>query len=246
MYRTGDIVRRRTDGNIEFVGRVDDQVKIRGFRVEPNEVQALIVQHPSVRNALVLAMTDFMGTKHLVAYIVPENTAKFSEEVVRKYIENRLPEFMHPSFYLKLGAIPLKVNGKADRDALPSPWGLSGQLREDDFASALELSIARLWFAVLGSIVIKRDLNVFESGAKSIHALRVHQRLQLVVQKQFPITALFEFPTIRSLAEYLESDIERDDAVDVDKENQFNTVRSRARRQADSLVRMQSRMKAKR
>jgi len=245
MYRTGDIVRRRSDGNIEFIGRVDDQVKIRGFRVEPSEVQTLIVQHPSVRNALVLAMTDFVGTKHLVAYIVPKDAANYNEEAVRKSIENRLPEYMHPSFYLKLEAIPLKVNGKADREALPSPWGLSGQLREDDFVGSLELSIARLWFAVLGSVVIKRDLNVFESGAKSIHALRVHQRLQSLLNKQFPITALFEYPTIQSLAVYLGSDRVMDDATDMEKESAFNAVKSRARKQADSLARIQSRMKTR-
>lgn len=245
MYGTGDIVRRRTDGNIEFVGRVDDQVKIRGFRVEPNEVQALIIQHPSVRNALVLAMTDFVGTKHLVAYIVPENETHYNEEAVRKSIEDRLPEYMQPSFYLKLASIPLKVNGKTDREALPSPWGLGGQLREDDYASSLELSIARLWFAVLGSVVIKRDLNVFESGAKSIHALRVHQRLQLLLNKQFPFTALFEFPTIQSLAVYLGSERDVDDVVDKEQESAFDAVKIRARKQADSLARLQSRKKAR-
>ena len=236
MYKTGDLVRRRPDGVVEFLGRVDDQVKIRGFRIEPAEIQAVLMQHPSVRVALVLPQADPAGEKHLIAYVVPAERSGFDEDELRILAEQRLPEFMRPSFYLDLEAIPLNVSGKVDRRALPLPWGSRTELREGDYSTETERLVARVWFDVLGGRSIGREQNFFEAGARSLHAVRVHARLQGILSKRFAITALFQFPTIRSLATHLGG--EADKSVET-----ASLVRSRAKRQAEVMARKQVLMK---
>jgi amino acid adenylation domain-containing protein len=232
MYKTGDLVRRRPNGVVEFLGRVDDQVKIRGFRIEPAEIQAVLTQHPSVRVALVLPQADPSGEKHLIAYVVPAERSRFDEGELRILAEQRLPEFMRPSFYLSLAAIPLNVNGKVDRRALPLPWGSRTEMREGDYSTETERLIARVWFDVLGGRSIGREQNFFEAGARSLHAVRVHARLQGILSKRFAITALFQYPTIRSLAMHLSG--ENDKSVET-----ASMVRSRARRQVEAMARQQ-------
>jgi amino acid adenylation domain-containing protein len=236
MYKTGDLVRRRPDGVVEFLGRVDDQVKIRGFRIEPAEVQTVLTQHSSVRAALVLPQTDPAGEKHLVAYVVPAERSRFDENELRIFAEQRLPEFMRPSFYLSLVAIPLNVNGKVDRHALPLPWGSRTEMREGDYSTETERLIARVWFDVLGGRSIGREQNFFEAGARSLHAVRVHARLQGILSKRFAITELFQYPTIRSLAAHLSGGTDK--SVET-----ASIVKSRARRQVEAIARQQVLMK---
>ena len=121
LYKTGDLVRYLPDGNLEFVGRIDNQVKVRGFRIELGEIENILVRHPGIREAAVLAREDSPEDKRLVAYIVPRPKLDLTTDRLRSYLKDQLPEYMIPSAFVLLGDLPLTPNGKIDRKALPIP-----------------------------------------------------------------------------------------------------------------------------
>jgi amino acid adenylation domain-containing protein/non-ribosomal peptide synthase protein (TIGR01720 family) len=212
LYRTGDLARFLPDGNIEFLGRIDNQVKLRGFRIELGEIEAVLSQHPSLREAVVLACESAEGNKRLVAYVIPEAGHAPSGSELRGFLKEKLPAYMVPSVFVTLDEWPLLPNGKIDRRALPAP----GQTRPESSAQAgdrpsgrvaprtpLEQLLARLWQAVLRIEKIGIYDNFFELGGDSIQAAVFINRLQEELGAVVPVKSIFLAPQIASLANYL-------------------------------------------
>jgi amino acid adenylation domain-containing protein len=178
LFRTGDRARYRADGAIEYVGRVDSQVKIRGSRVEPGEVEAVLDQHPNIRDVVVVADRDRQEESRLVAYVVSAEGATASPTELRTFLRERLPEFMIPSAFVNLDALPLTPNGKVDRLALPSP---EGPTIDDDFEppkTPMEITIAEIWQEALEIQRVGRHDNFFDLGGHSLMAMKVNAKLQ--------------------------------------------------------------------
>jgi amino acid adenylation domain-containing protein len=203
LYRTGDLVRYRATGEIEFIGRIDNQVKVRGFRIELGEIEAALLTHPGVREAVVVARKD-SGDKHLAAYLVPRN-GDLSDAEVRDFIKQRLPDYMVPSVFVTLAALPLSPVGKVDRRALPAPHEFHREAKKGFVAaeSEIELKLIRIWERVLDVRPIGTDENFFELGGHSLLAVRLFAEIERDFGKNLPLAMLFQTPTVRQLANAL-------------------------------------------
>ncbi|NOX38151.1 MAG: amino acid adenylation domain-containing protein [Calditrichaeota bacterium] len=203
MYRTGDLCRLQ-NGQIVFVGRVDKQVKIRGFRIEPGEIEAVVRQHPGVRDALVEVHTDARGTRRLVCYWIRSAEAgELSSTELRQFLQNKLPDYMVPAFFMELEAFPLTAHGKIDRRALPEPRLDRSQLGEEYLAprNEIEKTLVDIWKEVLGVEQIGVRDNFFELGGDSISSIRVISLANQAGLKLQP-RHIFMAPTIEGLARY--------------------------------------------
>ncbi|MEU8502456.1 amino acid adenylation domain-containing protein, partial [Streptomyces lavendulae] len=200
MYRTGDLVRWNRDGELVFVGRADDQVKIRGFRVEPGEVEAVLGSHPDVSRAVVVAR-DSAGGKQLVAYAAGNDGILPDGQELRGFLAARLPEFMVPAAVVTLTDIPLTVNGKLDRRALPEPQFTSDTHRAP--RNLHEEILAQLFAEVLEISQVGIDDGFFTLGGHSLLATRLTSRIRSVLGIEIPIRTVFENPTVASLAPQL-------------------------------------------
>ncbi|HEY3854000.1 MAG TPA: amino acid adenylation domain-containing protein [Verrucomicrobiae bacterium] len=202
LYRTGDLVRWLSDGNIEFLGRKDDQVKIRGFRVEPGEIEAALVGHEAVREALVIARPDFSGTKQLIAYVVLHSNVKISSQQLRDFLAIQLPAYMVPSHIVTLDKLPLTLNGKVDRNALPSPEQVSRQDEQIVVAPSneTETRLLEIWREILQHENMGIHGNFFQLGGHSLLATQIISRIARVFQVELPVRVIFETPTIAGLA----------------------------------------------
>ncbi|MFF0161141.1 amino acid adenylation domain-containing protein [Streptomyces sp. NPDC005263] len=204
LYRTGDLVRWLPGGDVEFLGRCDHQVKIRGYRVEPGEAQAVLAEHPGVREAAVVAHTDEAGTVRLAGYYVPACNPEGGAELAA-YCAELLPDYLVPSSFTALEALPLNANGKLDRAALPDPRARAQEAESgDEPESALQERIAEIWTELLGTRVGVRD-NFFHSGGNSILAIRLIAAIQSEFEIALPIREIFEHPTVAGLADAVES-----------------------------------------
>ncbi|MFJ4243824.1 amino acid adenylation domain-containing protein, partial [Streptomyces iakyrus] len=207
LYRSGDRARLLPDGTLEYLGRADKQIKVRGFRIEPGEIEALLAAHPAVLSAVVTASGD--GTdRRLVAYLVPAaHTAGVPDAgELRAHLRRELPDYMVPSAFVELAALPLTANGKLDRAALPQPEPVHATAA--DFAAPAgptEELLARIWSEVLGVDRIGADDNFFEVGGHSLLATQVVSRIREAFRADVPLSALFDRPTVRELAPVLES-----------------------------------------
>lgn len=206
LYKTGDLARYLPDGTIEFIGRIDHQVKIRGFRIELGEIEAVLIQHPEVKQAVVIAREDNPGDNRLVAYIVPAGET-LQATSLRQFLKENLPDYMIPSVLIMLEAIPLKTNGKIDRRALPAPDINRPDLDSNFVAprTSVEQAIANIWTQVLGVQKIVLHDNFFELGGHSLLATQVVSRLREAFQVELPLRCLFESPTIAGLSEEVEN-----------------------------------------
>lgn len=199
LYKTGDIVRYLSDGNIEFQGRADFQVKIRGFRIELGEIESVLEKHPAVAQAVVTAR-EVEGVKRLAGYIVVVSDAVTAADL-RRHVKSALPEYMAPSDFVFLKSFPLTPNGKVDRRALPEPE-LTGEETSEDFVAPHdenEAAMAKLWEQVLGRKPIGIRDNFFELGGHSLLAIRLTRQIEKRFGKKLTITALLQAPTVESL-----------------------------------------------
>jgi amino acid adenylation domain-containing protein len=208
LYHSGDLVRYRPDGNLEFLGRVDDQVKIRGFRIEPGEVEATLAEHPAVRRSVVVAREDKPGDKRLVAYyVVSERGQDPTTSELRAFMKAKVPEYMVPSAFVGLEAFPLTPNGKVDRHSLPAP-GLSDIRAENAYAeprTPVEGQLVEIWEEVLGLERVGIHEDFFELEGHSLLATRVVSRLRDALGVELPLRYLFETPTVADLAKRIEA-----------------------------------------
>ena len=215
LYKTGDLVRYRPDGNLEFLGRLDDQTKVRGFRVEPGEIEAALRQHAAVRENVVVARENGQGSHHLVAYVVAAHEPAPTVSELRGFLEEKLPEYMVPSAFVLLDVMPLTPHGKVDRRALPAPDGTRPELNKPFVAprTPTEKLLAEIWAQVLGVEPIGVQDNFFDLGGHSLLATQIMFRLRDTFQAEISLRTLFEKPTIEDLAlaveEILLDEIER-------------------------------------
>ncbi|CRM66399.1 non-ribosomal peptide synthetase [Pseudomonas sp. 58 R 12] len=207
LYRTGDLARRRSDGVLEYVGRVDHQVKIRGYRIELGEIEARLHEQPEIRDAAV-GVQEGVNGKHLVGYLVAADEALNPSERldrIKQRLRAELPEYMVPLHWLWLDRLPHNANGKLDRNALPALE--IGQLHNQDYLAPrneLETTLAAIWAEVLKVERVGVQDNFFELGGHSLLATQIASRVQKTLQRDVPLRAMFECSTVAELAEYIE------------------------------------------
>ncbi len=205
FYRTGDLARWLEDGTVEFIGRVDEQVKIRGFRIEPGEIESRLLMHPDVKDTVVAVRDDKQGNKYLCAYIVPVETGKWDEPGLKEFLARQLPGYMVPAFFARLETLPLTSSGKIDKTALPEP-DAAGEYAYAPPANRVEEHLVRLWAEVLelepGKI--GADRGFFALGGHSLIAAVMLEKVREELGVTIPLTRIFQVPTIRGLAQYIE------------------------------------------
>jgi len=205
LYRTGDLARRFPDGGVELLGRVDHQVKIRGFRIELGEIESILLQFPKVREAVVVAREDTPAGRRLAAYVTTYRQTTVSLNELRRFLREKLPDYMVPAAFVVLDKLPLTPNGKVDRRALPAPE--QDRLKSDTAFAApragLEQTVAAIWEEVLSLKNPGADDNFFDLGGHSLQVVQVQNKLRDRLGAELPVIKLFEYPTIRALAGYL-------------------------------------------
>ncbi len=210
LYRTGDLARYRAKGKLEFLGRLDTQVKLRGFRVELGEIETVLSQHEQVAQSVVMIREDRPGDRRLVAYLVPEEGNRLSPKELRRFLQLSLPDYMVPSAFVTLEAMPLTSNKKVDRRALPPPDYFesepAGRLIESQ--NPVEEMLVAIWAKVLGLERVGLHDNFFELGGHSLLATQVVSRIRKAFRVDLSLRALFESTTVVGLAKKLEEVIQ--------------------------------------
>jgi len=197
LYRTGDRVRYRPDGHLEFLGRLDDQVKLRGYRIELGEIEAVLTQHPLVQEVAVTVYEDQPGHKQLVAYVVLAATA--TVEGLREFLDERLPDYMVPAAFVVLEQLPLTANGKIDRRSLPAPERSCCGSETPEPQTLIEQTLAQIWADVLGLDQVGVHDNFFHLGGDSILSIQVIAKANQAGLRLTP-KQLFQHQTIAELA----------------------------------------------
>ncbi len=206
LYRTGDIVRYLTDGNIDFIGREDHQVKLRGLRIELKEIEHQLLEHPDVTEAAVLISELSPQNNALVAYLALKDGKETGAATLRTFLKERLPAFMLPSLFIFLDELPKSFSGKINEKALPPPEK-ERQKQEESYGhiSHMERTISQIWKQYLPVEKVGIDANFFDMGGHSLMMAQVHFRLREALAADISLMDLFQYPTIRSLSKYIES-----------------------------------------
>ncbi|MFF2886826.1 amino acid adenylation domain-containing protein [Paenibacillus sp. NPDC057967] len=204
MYRTGDLARWLPDGTIQYLGRIDHQVKLRGLRIECGEIEHVLLRHPAVSEAVVMKRTAASGSEYLCAYVVCDEQTE--HQALRDFTAVHLPDYMVPSVVVELSAMPLSHSGKVDRKALPEPEIAADRGVEfAEAASDTEQAIAAIWRELLQRDDFGIHHRFFDVGGESLLLVRAHQQLEERYPGALSVTDLFTYPTIASLAAYLDS-----------------------------------------
>ncbi|KZS47034.1 hypothetical protein AWU65_14425 [Paenibacillus glucanolyticus] len=202
LYRTGDLVRWLPDGSIEYVGRIDEQVKIRGNRVELGEIEAALLEHPKVKETVVITRQEEQDSAYLCAYLV--TSASWSVGELRQHVGSTLPEYMIPSYFVEMEQLPLTPNGKVDKKGLPKPEGqLQMSAPYEAPATPTEEILVQIWQEVLGSERIGVLDNFFELGGHSLKAMMLVSRMHKGLDVEIPLREVFARKNIRELTEYI-------------------------------------------
>ena len=227
VYRTGDVVRLKSDLSLEYVGRRDHQVKLRGYRIELGEIESLLVEQPSVRRAVVIVREDVAGDQRLVAYVVPgDGRAAIDADILRAALRARLPEYMVPSTIVPLSELPLTPNGKIDRKALPAPSALRpvSAATADIVMTDPQRRVAAIWREVLRVEQLGVDDNFFDRGGHSLLVVKLHAALRREFQRELTLVDLFQHTTIAAQAAFVTTD-------SPDRDTSMQRARARAARQ---------------
>lgn len=236
LYRTGDVVRRLADGQLEYIGRCDAQVKVRGYRVELAEIESALKDCAGVRAAVVTVFEGVQDHKELAAYVVVDRPGDFDSMTLRESLRDRLPSYMIPASFTRLDALPLTPTGKLDRRALPAPRGAG--VTADDVAQVpprneTERVIASIWADVFQADVIGVHANFFDLGGNSLTLVRVRSRLRDHFGDEISMVDMFRYPTISALADHVrQSRRPEDEPAAV-----LTGVEDRAARQAEAYER---------
>ncbi|MDZ7959073.1 MAG: amino acid adenylation domain-containing protein [Aulosira sp. DedQUE10] len=224
LYKTGDLGRWLSDGNIELIGRVDNQVKLRGFRIELGEIEAVLGKHPILKESVVLVWEDKPKQQQLVAYVVPDSAYlnQIHSSDLQRFLQEQLPSYMIPSAFVMLESLPITPNGKIDRRALPKP---KLQEIENTFIAPrteTEIKLAQLWSEVLCVEKVGIDDNFFGLGGNSLLTTKLILKIRVAFQVNLPLRVLFESPTVASLAINLENYQQADYKNKVNQEKIIN------------------------
>ena len=205
LYKTGDLVRWLPDGNLEFLGRNDFQVKIRGYRIELGEIEKVLEQLPEVNQAVVLDR-ERQGNKYLAAYIVSSTKETITSKELKEVLTNQLPEYMVPSTYTMMESIPLTINGKVDRKALPEgDFNESATAEYNPASNVIEMKLVVIWREVFSIAEMGIDDNFFDLGGQSILAISVANKIKKAFTlSNFPLANIFKYPTIKQLASLIQ------------------------------------------
>ena len=198
LYRTGDLVRWNSEGQLDYLGRIDHQVKIRGFRIELGEVEAQLLAQPAVREAVVVAGQAARGAR-LVAYVSAQAGHAIDTARLREQLGRTLPDYMVPALFMVLESLPLNVNGKVDRKALPEPDRASAHAYEP-LRGGMEEALAAIWTEVLGVERVGRHDNFFELGGHSLMSVQVVARVQGAMHADLTVADVFRQPVLMDMA----------------------------------------------
>lgn len=215
IYKTGDSVRWRADGNLEIFGRLDDQVKVRGFRIELGEIENALARYKNIKQAVVIVDEDHLDEKRLSAFFIPVQQGSITSDMLLNYLHHVLPNYMIPSRFIELEHLPLTLNGKIDRKALSAlktqPAKITRtQPLDIEPKSEIEKLIKDIWQEILEVDTIGLNDNFFDLGGHSLLLIHVHHALQEKLERSFPMMMLFQHTTIHKLAQYLSTDKEEE------------------------------------
>ncbi|MBL4706174.1 MAG: non-ribosomal peptide synthetase [Flavobacteriales bacterium] len=224
LYRTGDLCKWLADGNIAYVSRLDDQVKVRGHRIEPMEVVTAIISHQKIVNCEVLVRSDQHGEKQLIAYFVAED--ELSVQDIRSYLKGVIPEFMIPSHFVPLEAIPLTRNGKVDKAALPDHFehGLRAAREYIAPRNETEQALVNIWENLLGTKGIGIEDNFFDIGGSSIKIVQLSKVIQEELKVDVNVAMLFKYSSIKDLVDFFNEQEEESEDSDFDNDDLVNEL----------------------